>query len=100
MSDAIYIASHSITGIPDAIQRALTHQTVYQNLGLSTSFMALMVCSIILLETVHFFHNKYNLAIVFRRLPTPVRWAFYYAIVLAIIFFGVFENRQFIYFQF
>lgn len=100
MSDAIYIATHSITGIPDVIHRALTHQTVYQNLGLSTSFMVLMVCSIILLETVHFFHNKYNLAIVFRRLPTPVRWAFYYAIVLAIIFFGVFENRQFIYFQF
>lgn len=100
MSDAIYIAIHSITGIPDVIHRALTHQTVYQNLGLSTSFMVLMVCSIILLETVHFYHNKYNLAIVFRRLPTPVRWAFYYAIVLAIIFFGVFENRQFIYFQF
>jgi len=100
VSDAIYIAKHSITGIPDVIHRALTHQTVYQNLGLSTSFMMLMVCSIILLETVHFFHNKYNLAIVFRRLPTPVRWAFYYAIVLAIIFFGVFENRQFIYFQF
>lgn len=33
--------------------------------------------------------------------PTAVRWAWYYAIILAILAFGVFENpAQFIYFQF
>jgi hypothetical protein len=28
------------------------------------------------------------------------RWIFYYIIVFTILFFGVFEDRQFIYFQF
>lgn len=32
--------------------------------------------------------------------PTPVRWSFYSLAILAILFFGVFSNNQFIYFQF
>ncbi|MBK9249122.1 MAG: MBOAT family protein [Ignavibacteria bacterium] len=100
VNDAIYIAKHSITGIPDIVHRLIINQPIYEYLGLSTSFIVVMICSIILLETVHYIHNKFNLATIFQKLPTPVRWAFYYAIVLAIIFFGVFENRQFIYFQF
>jgi alginate O-acetyltransferase complex protein AlgI len=35
------------------------------------------------------------------RRPTPLRWAWYYAVILVILAFGVFENpAQFIYFQF
>jgi D-alanyl-lipoteichoic acid acyltransferase DltB (MBOAT superfamily) len=35
------------------------------------------------------------------RRPTPLRWAWYYAVILAILAFGVFENpARFIYFQF
>jgi hypothetical protein len=32
--------------------------------------------------------------------PLALRWAVYYSLLLGIIFWGVFEHTQFIYFQF
>jgi alginate O-acetyltransferase complex protein AlgI len=36
----------------------------------------------------------------FNRLPVYLRWSVYYAMILSILFLGVFDTRQFIYFQF
>lgn len=33
-------------------------------------------------------------------LAVPWRWSLYYAAVLSLVVFGVYQNRQFIYFQF
>jgi alginate O-acetyltransferase complex protein AlgI len=34
------------------------------------------------------------------RLPLPARWALYAAFVMLVLMFGIYQNRQFIYFQF
>jgi D-alanyl-lipoteichoic acid acyltransferase DltB (MBOAT superfamily) len=41
-----------------------------------------------------------DLAGVMARRPAALRWAFYYAVILAIAVFGVFDQQEFIYFQF
>jgi D-alanyl-lipoteichoic acid acyltransferase DltB (MBOAT superfamily) len=41
-----------------------------------------------------------DLPVLFNRLPIGIRWAVYAFFFLLILVFGVFENKQFIYFQF
>jgi len=73
-------------------------------LGLSPQFgryhMALALLSIFLLEVTHLLQRRGDLIPVLAQRPTGVRWAVYYALMFGIIFFGVLEANQFIYFQF
>ena len=55
---------------------------------------------IALLEVVHLIQLKHNMYDLLRRKPVYIRWTFYYLVLMVIIFFGVYEKRQFIYFQF
>ncbi|MEP6711608.1 MAG: MBOAT family O-acyltransferase [Ferruginibacter sp.] len=97
---AIYIIGHIFTGIPDLFHKLLSHQPVIEYLGLSAVDMTLSVLLIVILETVHYIQSKKNISVLFLRKPVYIRWAVYCGLVLGILFFGVFENRQFIYFQF
>ena len=55
---------------------------------------------IFFLEAVHWIQTKYNINDILYYKPSYYRWSIYCGIILTIIFFGVFEDRQFIYFQF
>lgn len=55
---------------------------------------------IFLMEMFHFIQERKNIVHLFEKQPAFIRWGVYYAAILVIIYFGVFENRQFIYFQF
>ena len=55
---------------------------------------------ILLMEIVHLSQRNGSIRERINQQPTWVRWAIYYAIIIFILFFGVFENQQFIYFQF
>lgn len=96
LSDALYIAKHTITGIPELFNG----QPILQDLGVSKLDFVLAFAVIGVMELVHYFQNRKNIPAWFLQKPAYFRWGVYYAVVLAIIFFGVFENRQFIYFQF
>jgi alginate O-acetyltransferase complex protein AlgI len=100
VNSAFYIIQHIFSGLPDLAGRILNHQSVWENLGLGKKDLILSVLLIIFLEIVHYVQSKKSITLMIKQKPTYVRWAVYYGIVLAIIFFGVFENRQFIYFQF
>jgi D-alanyl-lipoteichoic acid acyltransferase DltB (MBOAT superfamily) len=100
VNSAFYITKHILTGIPDLFHKLFNHQSVFQPLGLSRNYLVFSVFLIAFLEAVHYIQIKTNLAEKFNQKPTYIRWAVYYVAILAIIFLGVFENRQFIYFQF
>ena len=100
LKSASYIIKHIFTGIPDIIHKLLNHQSILENLGLSKKDLALSVLLIIFLEAVHYIQSKKNLSLLFVQAPLYIRWTAYYAIIFAILVLGVFENRQFIYFQF
>lgn len=53
-----------------------------------------------IMELVHLWERKREFSDQLARLPTLLRWPIYYFFVLAIIFFGVFGENEFIYFQF
>ncbi len=55
---------------------------------------------IAVLELIHLLQSRSNILSLINGRPVYVRWMVYYAFILAIIYFGVFDNRQFIYFQF
>ena len=62
----------------------------------------LLVCAglIAAIELLDYCRERYALLQVFRRQPRAIRWAVYYIAIFVIIFMGIFENQQFIYFQF
>lgn len=55
---------------------------------------------IFFLEGVHLVQRRYSILGLLKQRPVYIRWTIYYLLLIAIIFFGVYENRQFIYFQF
>ncbi len=55
---------------------------------------------IALMELAHIIRSKYNLEKTFQKKPTVVRWTRYYSCLFLLIFFGIYEKHQFIYFQF
>lgn len=100
VDSAFYIVKHMFTGIPDVVHQLVNNQPVLESMGLKKNDFALSILLIIFLETVHYVQGKKSLSDIFVQKPAYVRWAVYYGVILAIIFLGVFENRQFIYFQF
>ncbi len=60
----------------------------------AATFLGLIVFFVF--EYLLFTNKKEN----FDKMPKPLKWSFYYALIIAIIFLGVFETNQFIYFQF
>ena len=100
VSSAIYIATHIFTGLDDIFYRLVNHLPVIENFGIGKKSILISVLLIIFLETVHFIQNKVNISEIILRKPAIVRWSIYYVLIIAIIFLGVYENRQFIYFQF
>lgn len=100
VDSALYIVKHIFTGIPDLFTKMTNSQPVLEKMGLKDGDFEISLLLIFLLELVHYLQNRKNLSVQFMQLPIYIRWAIYYAAILAIIFWGVFENRQFIYFQF
>jgi len=95
--------------------RANSIQAAWQLLGRITVFegfkltlpvfgryeLLLAFAAILVLETVHFLERKDGFRSLLDRLPSPARWFLYYAFTMAILLFGVINQKQaFIYFQF
>jgi hypothetical protein len=100
VESAFYISKHILTGIPDLLASIMNNQFTFDNLGVDKRDLILSFLLIIFLETVHYFQNKVSLSQVFLSKPAFVRWSLYFGVILVILLFGVFESRQFIYFQF
>ena len=56
--------------------------------------------SILLLEGVHLMQSYGPVSPRFGKWPIALRWLVYYAVIFSIISFGVFDQKEFIYFQF
>ncbi len=71
------------------------------SLGIDSKDFYFSVLLIFFLEAVHYYQEKRGSMREFISLKPPiVRWAIYYSLLFTIMFWGVYEHRQFIYFQF
>ena len=109
MQDAMYVVTHLFVGVGDFVRNILNHGGVVKS-G-SGAFAALMVgqpreefliaiAAVIFMECIHAIQRHGKIRHMLTEKSVLVRWGIYYAVALAIIFLGVFENKQFIYFQF
>lgn len=70
-------------------------------IGLPKIEIVLVIFLILMMQTVYFIQGRGNgISRQFDKKPLWLRWSVYYAIILLIIFFGIFGERDFIYFQF
>jgi len=63
------------------------------------SFLATLLC-IVALEGLGYLNRKSNLQLIIDKQKTWIKWSLYYFAIFFILQFGIFENTQFIYFQF
>jgi D-alanyl-lipoteichoic acid acyltransferase DltB (MBOAT superfamily) len=100
VKSALYIAKQIFAGLPDLVHKAVNHEPILEYLGLSNPGLVFSIALILFLEIVHFVQSKMDIAALFIQKPAGFRWAVYCGTIGVIIFFGIFEERQFIYFQF
>lgn len=92
VSDAFYIVTHLFSGLGVGFTGA--------PLGMSLWEIVIALGAIVLMEIVQFAQEREGKKEVISRWPRWVRAALYIGLILVILLFGVFERRQFIYFQF
>ena len=92
---SIFTDTHLLRVLDSTYLTSLMTQTGF----LTNNGPAILVC-IVLMLLVERFLGCYTLPEKINTLKAPVRWLFYYRIVLLLLFFGNFGQSRFIYFQF
>ena len=100
--DAMHVINNLFTAVPGQEYFSLAHDDqqgsiTYFGLPLWKFLLTLLLIPFLFLSD---WMIEKNFVPVFDRQPVPVRWATYYALILAVLLLGVFETYQFIYFQF
>jgi alginate O-acetyltransferase complex protein AlgI len=101
LDDAFYIVAHVVR----APLRLLTHLS-YATLaaakkGLPASFFLIVIAALAMLWLLQKAQNGKDDRYMLETHPIWLRWSFYYAVILAIHFFGAFKTTtDFLYFQF
>jgi len=100
VTDAFYIITKIITGIPWMITTVLNHSSVFEAYGLAKWELVLSFGLILLLELIHIFQKKVSLNGWFNARPVYVRMAAYIVVVVSLVFLAADSTKAFIYFQF
>jgi len=100
LNTAFYVIRNLFSGVPQALKQMVHGQSWMPDLGVANGEVIFSVFLIILLEVIHALQNKIDFNKFLGERPVVFRWAVYYLVILSIMAFGVFQSRQFIYFQF
>ena len=96
VGDAIHVATHLFSGLSFSAESF----SALFGLGLDRFEVLITVLAIAVLELVQWLQRHGRLAPGLETQPVVVRWAAYYALIVAILVFGAFTQAEFIYFQF
>jgi alginate O-acetyltransferase complex protein AlgI len=100
-NDALYILSNIFPlKINDFILLLNSTGAAETAFGLTKRSLILVVLAIFFMEVIHLIQTKINIRNFISNKPLILRWAIYYALLIAIISFGEFSMKEFIYFQF
>ena len=98
ISDALYIVSHLLVGWDNPA--IILSRARIESMGITMTELSIALAAIGALETVQLLQNRGSVRDSVRRKPALIRWALYYALAMTILLFGVYAEREFIYFQF
>ena len=99
IQDGFFITAQ-LTKIPSEIMQVFKiHKIAFLHLP---AIYQLKNClyAILFLEVAHIVSIKYDFEHGFNKIPKLLRWSAYYAGIIGIFYFGIFEKHAFIYFQF
>ncbi len=99
LTDALYIIGHLFYGARHIFDLSWWKLMMPKN-GLNEYDYLLSVLSIIFLLCVHLLQRHGSMRHMLAERSAKTRWLVYLALLLGILFFGVFNRSQFIYFQF
>ena len=99
LSDAVYVLQNMFSDVSLLFTSGYFTQAMETIGYYANNGTAILVC-IVLMFIVELWEGKGELIDRINKCAAPVRWAFYYAMILLILFFGYFGQSQFIYFQF
>ena len=99
IADATYIATHLFSDIGQWFTgryfvSQLEGLTFFANNGIA------LVCSIVFMLAAELWEGKGELSQKICKQKAPIRWIFYYAVILLILFYGNFGKSPFVYFDF
>ncbi|RFM28341.1 MBOAT family O-acyltransferase [Deminuibacter soli] len=106
ISDAGFIARripHAVTDVLAMVKRGVNAQSIRDAFGYIPVYMPDVVMGLLViagLELAQWLQRRYHVTSLLQQKPRYVRWAVYYTCIVLIVFCGVYQNRQFIYFQF
>ena len=103
LGDAVYIVSHMFDGVGTlrADVRSLAFVKMNILMGRDKWEFIIAVTALAVLFTVHVAQRRGSARELLAQRGAWVRWGLSYAVVIAVLFFGAFnESQQFIYFQF
>lgn len=109
IQESFYILSHLFSGIPVFVTKVFSNITALNTgkhimdevfLGIDKAEFFIAVAGIIFLEYIHLIQKHGSIRHMLNNKPLWLRWGIYYCFVIGLLSLGVFENRQFIYFQF
>ncbi|MBC7553745.1 MAG: MBOAT family protein [Taibaiella sp.] len=102
VASSIYIVKKMPGVVPELIRAAGNRKLVVTELFGGLNIMSLLIAAgyIFFLEFVHHIEGDENIFEIIGRKKKTVRWATYMVFFIIIAYFGVFDSRQFIYFQF
>ena len=98
LKDAFLVIGNSVHGW--SVSGLTASVQVLSGFGLTFNEFLIVVISVSLLMIADRLSEKNTIDIYIMHRPVLLRWLIYYAILVAIILYGVFEKRPFIYQQF
>jgi alginate O-acetyltransferase complex protein AlgI len=107
ISDALYIIHNTFSGLAQTISLLLHGQAEAAKVlikgpgyALKTNEKIIALASILFMESVHYMQRHGSIRHMLDQRPAYVRWGLYYALLLGMLYLGVLNKSQFIYFQF
>jgi len=83
-----------------ALKTVVSFTILQEKLGLNKVDLAIVFGAIIFMEIVHLLQSQKRVRQFMSEKPRVIRWSVYLILIWSILLFGVFANREFIYFQF
>lgn len=96
----VFFRANSLSDAVTLLAHATQQSSAFLVSGVSPYAMGLSVLGVLALLGVHLVERRAPLADVLADRSVVVRWGVYYAMIAAILAFGVFDKQEFIYFQF
>lgn len=109
LTEALYISNHLFINLTeDLLKLAKVDLATIETLavekekilGLTPGTWFVVIAAILTMTIVRAIQNRKSMHDFLEKLPLPLRWAIYYALILIIVFYTARSREQFIYFQF